>query len=259
MPAVPVSARAPGVVASQRPRLAASPVRALLGGLSADPRLSWWIRRAIGSVTVGTVMAILLNWWLGIAAAAVAAAADALHCSRTSAVIPAAARAASATRRTRRRLDRVAPAGYLALHTRLIPGSGSVLDHLIVGPAGVYAVGSQRWDRRLPVRWTHGDRLFHGPYDQSGVLKHARWQAGQTARLIGDTFGQQVTVRPAMVIYGPTVPWAVVTIAGVDVFCGRKLRTYLRRETGANRARRLDERQIELIHAVAAQVLPPAR
>jgi hypothetical protein len=60
-----------------------------------------------------------------------------------------------------------------------------------------------------------------------------------------------------MVIYGPTVPWIVVRISGVDVFCGRRLRKYLRREA-AGRSGYLDERQIEAIHEIAAQVLPPA-
>ncbi len=58
-------------------------------------------------------------------------------------------------------------------------------------------------------------------------------------------------------IYGPTVPWIVVRISGVDVFCGRRLRKYLRREAGS-RSGYLDERQIAVICDVAAQVLPPA-
>jgi hypothetical protein len=62
-----------------------------------------------------------------------------------------------------------------------------------------------------------------------------------------------------MVIYGPPVPWIVVKIAGVDVFSGRRLRRYLRRETAASRGRRLDDRQIEVIASAAAQVLPAAR
>jgi len=43
----------------------------------------------------------------------------------------------------------------------------------------------------------------------------------------------------------------------VDVFCGRRLRKYLRREA-AGRSSYLDECQIEAIHDIAVQVLPPA-
>ena len=42
----------------------------------------------------------------------------------------------------------------------------------------------------------------------------------------------------------------------VDVFCGRRLRKYLRREA-AGRSSYLDECQIEAIHDIAVQVLPP--
>ncbi len=93
--------------------------------------------------------------------------------------------------------------------------------------------------------------------DQAARLEHARWEASQAARLIGTALGQPITARPAMVIYGPTVPWIVVRISGVDVFCGRRLRKYLRREAHG-RSGYLDERQIEAIGEIAAQVLPPA-
>jgi hypothetical protein len=227
--------------------------------LRANPQLVWWLRRLAVGVAVGTVMTLLTRWQFGIIVAILAAAADAAYHTRTRAVIPAAARGTSAQRRTRRRLARLAPAGYVSLHRRLIPGTESVVNHLVIGPAGVYAVNSQRWDRRLPVRATQGGRLFHGPYEQAAELEHARWQAAQTSMLISETLRQPVYVRAAMVIYGPTVPWIVAKVAGVDVFCGHRLGKYLRREACANRTRRLDERQIELVHAVAAQILPPAR
>jgi hypothetical protein len=44
----------------------------------------------------------------------------------------------------------------------------------------------------------------------------------------------------------------------VDVFCGRRLRKYLRREA-SSRSGYMDERQIAAICEIAAQVLPPAR
>ena len=79
---------------------------------------------------------------------------------------------------------RLAPSGYISLHGRMIPGTESVIDHLVIGPAGVYAVGSQRWDRRLPVRATQGGQLYHGPFDQAAVLRNTRGLAGQAGRLI---------------------------------------------------------------------------
>lgn len=237
----------------------AAGARRTFAAVVTDPRLPWWIRRAVLTAIVATLLAVVLGWQAALAGALVTAGADTLYCARVSAVIPPTVRVSSAQRRTRRRLARLSASGYLSLHARVIPGSGSVIDHLVAGPAGVYVVDSQRWDRRLPVRANGGARLFHGPFDQSGRVRHARWEADQAAALLAEALGQPVTVRPAMVIYGPTVPWVVAKIGGVDVFGGRRLRKYLRRESGASRGRQLGERQIELIHAVAAQVLPPAR
>jgi hypothetical protein len=224
-----------------------------------DPRLFRWIGRLVACTAVGAALAILVDWQLGLLAAVLVAIIDGLYHARTSAAIPPAVRASSAQRRTRRRLARLSPAGYLSLHARAIPGTDSVIDHLVVGPAGIYAVDSEVWDRRLPVRATRGGGLFHGPADQAARLEHARWEAGEASRLMSAAIGQPIAVQPAMVIYGPTVPWIMIKIRGVDVFCGNRLRKYLRREASANRARRLNGRQTEALHAIAAQVLPPTR
>ena len=50
-----------------------------------------------------------------------------------------------------------------------------------------------------------------------------------------------------MVIYGPTIPWTVSSMDGVDVFAGRRLRKYLRRQARSSRAERLDAEQIDEI------------
>jgi len=233
--------------------------RAQLAGLAHDPRLIWWIRRAVACTVVGTTLAIVVDWPLGVLAAAATAAADGLFQARTSPAIPPAARAHSAQRRTRRRLAGLTASGYLTLHARAIPGTDAVVDHLVVGPAGIYAVDSEAWDRRLPIRATRSGGLFHGPHNKAFRLDEARWEASEVSRRLSNALGQPVAVRPAMVIYGPTVPWVMIKIGGVDVFCGSRLRKYLRREASANRARRLDAQQTEAIHQIASEVLPPAR
>jgi Nuclease-related domain len=259
-PSLPARQRRFAGLAAPQPRPPAGPApHDVLARLSADPRLRMWLVRAAACVAVGVVLAVVTDWRIGFTAAVLVAIGDTLFRARTSAVIPARVRLTSAQRKTRRRLARLAPSGYLALHSRHIPGTTAAIDHLVIGPAGVFAVDSERWDRRLPVRASHGGNLYHGPYPQADRLREARWEAELASELIGAELGEPVRIRPAMVIYGPSVPWDVVRIAGVDVFCGRRLRKYLRRETAASRAHRLDERQIELVHAAAARVLPPVR
>jgi len=233
-------------------------VRPALSGLAHDPRMPIWVRRFVLAAAGGIVVGIMVDWRLGLTTAVVLAILDTIHRSRTTAVIPAAVRVTSAQRRTRRRLRWLAGAGYRALHARTVPGSNCVIDHLVIGPAGVFAVDSERWDRRLPVRAAQGEQLFHGPYSQTGRLRHAQLEAAHAARLISAGLDRDLRVRPAMVIYGPRVPWAVARISGVDVFSGRRLRRYLRAQAKATRSRRLTDAEIERVHAAAALALPPA-
>jgi Nuclease-related domain len=227
-----------------------------LASLMADPRMPIWIRRVVLAAAAGTVTGVLLDWRFGLTAAVVLAILDTVHRSRTTAVIPAAVRVTSAQRRTRRRLRRLSHGSYRTLHGRAVPGSNCIIDHLVIGPAGVFAVDSERWDRRLPVRATQGGQLFHGPYSQTGRLKHAQLEAGEAARLISADLGGTIRVRPAMVIYGPTVPWTVARISGVDVFSGRRLRRYLRAQARASRAQRLERPDVQRIADAAERALP---
>ncbi len=225
--------------------------------LGTDPRVPIWIGRAVAAAAAGAAAAIWAGWRLGVTAAALVAIADIIYRSRTTAVIPAAARVTSAQRRTRRRLAALRISGYVTLNARSIPDTEHVIDHLVIGPAGVYAVDSERWDRRLPVRTAAGDQIYHGPFSQRHRLEHARWEAARASRLLTEAAKFPVDVRPAMVVYGPTIPWTVVGLLGVDVLSGRRLRKYLRRQARARRAERLDARQISQIAGAADRALPP--
>jgi hypothetical protein len=243
----------------------------------------------VACAVVGVVLGAAADWRLGVAGVAVTAAIGMLFSVRTSAVVPATARAPTARRRTRHRLSRLASAGYLTLRDRLVAGPGFLpapgaacggpaagpahaagltaprppaehlaAEHLVTGPAGVFVIGSVYWDRRLPVRTARRGRLFHGPVDETAGLRRLERQADEAGRRLSEVLGRVVTVRPVLVIYGPPVPWPVMTIADVDVLSGHRLRWYLRREPNANRAARLAEHQAEVIHAVANRIFPPA-
>jgi hypothetical protein len=232
-----------------------------VAGLAADPRVPIWIRRAIVSLIVALAFTFWKGWRVGLTAAAIVAIVDTIYQSKTIALIPAAARVSSAQRRTRRRLYVLRAFGYMALHTRAIPGSESIIDHLVIGPGGVYAVDSERWDRRLPVRTIAGGSgappmLYHGPYSQKDRLAHARWEAAQAAHLLSEDLSEEITVQPVMVIYGPTVPWVVTNLRGVDVFAGRRVAKYFRTRKRSAKTRTLDWEEASAIHAAAERVLP---
>lgn len=239
------------------------PPRAVVAGLAADPRLPIWIRRAVLTTLVFLPFYFWQGWRLAVSLAALTAIVDTIYQARTMALIPAAARVSSAQRRTRRRLLFVRPFGYLTIHTRTIPGTRSVLDHLVIGPGGVYALDSQRWDRRLPVRavassksTATGQVLYHGPFSQKDRLAHAAWEASQASRLLSRQLGRDIPVKPAMVIYGPTVPWAVASLRGVDVFAGRSVGKYFRGRKRARKTGPLSWEEAGEIFAAAEQLLP---
>jgi hypothetical protein len=257
-PAAPAEPRAGKREEAARGGLVSAP-RPIHGGLAGDPRLPIWIARAVMALVAGVAITAWQGWRLGLTAAALVAIADTIYRSRTTSMIPAAVRVSSAQRRTGRRLFLLRPHGYVALRSRAIPGSDSVIDHLVIGPGGVFALDSELWDRRLPVRSVTGDMLYHGPFSQKARLEHATWEASQAAVHLSSALGQKITVRPAMAIYGPTIPWIVASLNGVDVFAGKRLRKYFRRQARTGSAGRLDAEQIEEIHIAAALALPPAR
>jgi hypothetical protein len=228
-----------------------------LPGLAADPRMPMWITRALLATAVGAAVLVWQDWRLGLTAAALVVIADIVVRSRTTPAVPAAVMVSSAQRRTRRRLAGLRKAGYVALNRRAIPGSQEVIDHLVIGPPGVFALDSERWDKRLPVRTVSGTRLFHGPFSQHERLDHATWEAAQASALISASLGHPVTVRPAMAIYGPTIPWSVAHIRGVDVLSGQRLPKYFRRLAGRRKQQqRLSPHEVALIHDAAEKSLP---
>lgn len=240
----------------------------VLGGITGDPRLPLWILRAVLAGAAAAGFTIWLGWRLGLTIAVIVVVLDTLYRSRTTSVIPADVRVTFAQRRTRRRLRVLRNSGYLSLHQRAIPGTQSVIDHLVIGPGGVFAVDSELWDRRLPIRSFRAAKsakpgqsgmLYHGPYSQKERLGHARWEAEHASALLSEDLGRGIETQPAMVIYGPTVPWVVATMDGVDVLSGGRIRMYFARRTRMiPRAERMDRDQVAEIYAAADGLLPPA-
>lgn len=226
--------------------------RASLRGLLDDPRYGHLRRRALVAVVVGVVATILFaSWRLGVTAAVLGAIVDTVLRARAHSTVPAWRRASVAERRTEAQLKRLERGGYRTLHARAIPGSEAQIDHLVVGPTGVYAVDSEKWDKRLPVRVQSHRKLFHGPFNQKPRLDEARWEASQAAQLIGEALSREVTIIPSLAIYGPAIPWKVLTVRDVDVFDGGRVRKWI-----TKRERSLTDVEIDEIYDAAERVLP---
>ncbi|TQS13349.1 NERD domain-containing protein [Microbispora hainanensis] len=242
---------------SAPPEAPASPTyapveRTSLISLWQDTRYRHLRRRAVIAVAAGVVFGVLFgSWRLGLTAAILACVADAVYRARTVSTIPAWRRASAAERQTEAQLKKLERNGYKTLHARAIPGSEAQIDHLVVGPTGVYAVDSEKWDKRLPVRVQSHRKLFHGPFNQKPRLDEARWEAAQASDLISKALGREITVVPSLAIYGPPIPWRILNIREVDVFSGGLVRKWI-----TKRERSLTTAEIDAIYRAAERVLP---
>lgn len=223
--------------------------------LRADPRLRMWVTRAVISLLLFIALSMWKDWRFGLTAAVIYACADTLYRSKTTSITPTSVRVTSAQRATARRLRVLRTAGYMAMHARKIPGTETIIDHVVVGPAGIFVVDSQRMDKRLPIK-AKGGVLYHGPVSQDEKIEHARFEAQNAAKLIANELGQRVRVRPAMVIYGPSLSWIVMRVKGVDVFDGKHVQKYFRKQSKASAGHHLDNAQVALVFAAAAHALP---
>jgi hypothetical protein len=232
------------------------PSRPSVRDLPPDVRLRIWQWRAVIMIVVGVVFTIIVSWPVGLTLAILAGIIDTIYRSRTAGDLATGGSQASAQRRTRRQLARMRRAGYLTLDARPIPNSREVIDHLVVGPTGVYAIDSEKWHRRLPIRTFNGKQLWLGPEDKKPRLAHARWEAQQASDLLSGALGADVVVRPAMAVYGPRIPWHIATIRDVDVFSGPELRQYLKNRARTKGVPRLSREQVQRIYETAHSVLP---
>jgi hypothetical protein len=224
--------------------------------LRKDPRLRVWISRIVIALVIYIAISMWKDWRYGVSAVAIYLAIDLIYRSKTTGITPTSVRVTSAQRTTARRLKVLKAAGYLALNARTIPDTGSVIDHLVIGPGGIFTLDSQKMDKRLPVRAIDG-KLFHGPNSVVEKLDHARYEAERAAELIGAELGHKVRVRPAMVVYGPKLSWVIMRLKGVDVFDGGHVGSYFRKQSKATRGKHLDTAQIAMVFSAAAHALPP--
>ncbi|WP_198169593.1 NERD domain-containing protein [Herbidospora daliensis] len=157
-----------------------------------------------------------------------------------------------AQQRTSRRLKRLSRSGFRMMNSWRIPGTDDRVDHLVIGPTGVFLVLSMSWDRRLAVRTQSRSGLTHGPFSQRPQLDEARRLARETGRLVNEKLGFDVPIRPSLAIYGPVIPWNVLEIDNVDVYQANRIARYL-----SKRSVSLGAKEIDQIHRAVRNTLLP--
>ena len=227
------------------------------GDMIGDPQVQRWIRRVVAGLALGLLFALLVNLPVGLLVAIAVVVADVVLKNRKESSVEAWRKPSVAARKTERQLRGMEKAGYRTLHARAVPRddegvSDGQIDHLVIGPTGVYAVDSEKWDKRLPVRAMSHRKLFLGPFNKKERLDEARWESEQASKLISGQLGYEVPVQSSLAIYGPAISWKVLMVRDVDVYAGARARNYLRR-----RPKILSSTDIDRIYEAAERVLPP--
>jgi hypothetical protein len=132
-------------------------------------------------------------------------------------------RGAAGERRTARLLGLLERHGWAVLHDLAIPGSQANLDHLVIGPGGVFVIDSKQYRGRLQL--DPMGRLWHGRYPLAPTLRAADFEADEAARVLSDP---GVAVVPIVAVHGAQVPWGKVVTDGVPVVAARRLPSMLR-------------------------------
>jgi hypothetical protein len=132
-------------------------------------------------------------------------------------------RGAAGERRTARLLGPLERHGWAVLHDLAVPGSQANIDHLLIGPGGVFVIDSKQYRGRLQLDAV--GKLWHGHYPLAPAVRAASWEADQAAQVLPDSGMAVVSI---VAVHGAQVPWGKIVIDGVPVVSARRLPRMLR-------------------------------
>ena len=132
-------------------------------------------------------------------------------------------RGAAGERRTARLLGPLERHGWAVLHDLAVPRSRANLDHLVIGPGGMFVIDSKQYRGRIQL--DPSGQLWHGRYPLAPSLQAVSFEADQAALVLPDP---DVEVVPIVAIHGAQVPWGKVVTHGVPVVAARRLPSMLR-------------------------------
>jgi Nuclease-related domain len=153
-------------------------------------------------------------------------------------------RGAHGERRTARLLDRLTGDGYVVFHDLAVPGSDANVDHLVIGPSGVFVIDSKQWAGS--VHQGSDGLAWHNHYPLDRTLETVRWEAETVGRLLG------ARAAAVVCVHGAHVHGGGLEVQGVAIVPPHLLRGALGFE------RVLSDAEVALLAATARASLRPA-
>jgi Nuclease-related domain len=100
-----------------------------------------------------------------------------------------------------------------------MPDSPANLDHLVVGPSGVFVIDSKQWTGQ--VHQSSDGLIWHDHYRLDRTLAILRWQAETLGHLLG------VSAAPLVCVHGAHIQNGGLRAQGVAIVPATRLRSAL--------------------------------
>jgi hypothetical protein len=195
--------------------------------------LAWRAPLVVAAGAVGQVLAGQVGLpWAGLVGLALAALVAWRLRFRPSEQARTWQRGARGERRTAHLLDRLTREGFVVFHDLAVPGSRANVDHLAIGPTGLFVIDSKQWTGS--VHQSADGLVWHNHYPLDRTLETVRWEAQQVSRVLGSRaaallcvhgahvqggglHAQGVAIVPAYLMRGALGQDRVLSDAGVGV------------------------------------------
>lgn len=144
-------------------------------------------------------------------------------------------------------------AGFIVRHDRRVPGYGGNVDHIAIGPTGVWVIETKSYRGSVEV---YGDRLEVNGQPRDRIVDQVYREAIALQIALGDRLRSLgLTVTPVLCLHRAKLGWYEKEVRGVRIVDGRGLVRLMR-----NGSRRLSDEDIEGLAADVDRLFrPPAR
>ena len=158
---------------------------------------------------------------------------------------------AEGERKTAGYLEGLAEGGFVVLHDRKVPGYGGNVDHVAIGPSGVWAIETKNLKGKVEIA---GDSLHIGGRRRDSVVDQVYREAIAVQVALGPELDKVgISVTPVVCLHRGELPWFNKTVRGVRLASGRQLVRLLK-----SGEPRLSAEQVTALAVNADRRLPPA-
>jgi hypothetical protein len=128
-------------------------------------------------------------------------------------------RAAEGERRTARLLERLTRDGFVVFHDLAVAGSPVNVDHLVIGPTGLFVIDSKQWTGS--VHQGADGLAWHNHYRLDRTLETVRWETEAISRILG------ARAAALLCVHGAHVQGSGLEVQGVAIVAAHLLRSAL--------------------------------